>query len=154
MAVRKHIINSIGEGETLPVLARYEILDRIQAIDTGETTARNQALVSYLYLTGCRVSEACKLIQEANPQRNKFERKQKGRPLMKKQFEFEENLIVVHNVRCLKRNKPIIRNIPILLTDKEQPFMEFLKAYLDTLEDDDYLFNLTRQMAYKILENS
>jgi len=98
MAVRKNLM----EGrEELPVLQKYELLDRIKQLED----LRYQALISFIYLTGARVEEVCKYIPRA---------------------------------------------IPILIK-KEQKFMEIIKEYLNTLNEDDPLFPIVRSRAYQIM---
>jgi len=139
--------------EELPVLQKYELLDRIKQLED----LRYQALISFIYLTGARVEEVCKYIIEKNPKRiikkepaPILERTLKGQPILKKQITIDDEFMTIYNVRTLKRNKYIPRAIPILIK-KEQKFMEIIKEYLNTLNEDDPLFPIVRSRAYQIM---
>jgi len=158
MGLRKQIKEKYG---IIPALARYEVLDKIK-----EMELRDRALVCFLYLTGCRIEEACKFIKETNPRRilikkdNKgnrvevpmpIDRKMVGTPITKKQIEIENDVMIIRNVRILKRKKMMIRDIPVIIWDKEMPFIDTVKEYIDSLKDDDFLFDMTRQRGHQIL---
>lgn len=161
MAIRAELTKN---KQALKIIQRYELLDKIESF-TGPYALRNKALVSFLYLTGCRVEEVCKFIKEKNLKRirkNKvtkeissapiLERQQIGEPLKKKQVEFRENNVIIHNVRCLKRRSvQIVRSIPVPKKEREHAFISFVLAYMLELQPEDYLFDLTRQRIYVIL---
>jgi len=155
MAIRKQLLDKYKE---LPQMERYEILDKIKQLKS----LRNQALVCFLYLTGCRVEEVVKFIKEKNPHRIVKRddqwvkapienRSLIGLPIQKKQIEIEDDNLTIRNVRCLKRKTMVRRSIPILFKDKEMSFINILQSYLNGLQEDDYLFPITRTRAYQIL---
>ena len=170
MGIRKDLIEQYGN---LPILRRHEILQRINSI-SGDYELRDKALIASLYLCGCRVEELVKYIIERNPHKIKttkrrvfeegheliyvertpdpiMKRMMRGFPVIKDQFEIWEDKIIVTNVRCLKNRKVhSVRNIPIVVNRMEQPFIDVILDYLDTLEDDTPLFNFSRTYAYKI----
>ena len=141
MAIRKRMIKAGG----LPIIPEEEIASRIQSVKDYCYQLRDQALVSYMYLTGSRVEEIVKFMDETPPS------KQIADPIKKNQIVFEGNFMIINNVRCLKRRKRGLRSIPIPIS-KEDLFMPFLKNYLDTIKDEDFLFNMTRQRALQILD--
>lgn len=165
MAVRKHLTKE-GKEEP-PRLERFEILERINQLQ-GRTQLRDKAFISYLYLTGCRVEEACKYIREKNRSRTItstdaegrkvripqpiFKSKLEGEPIKRKQFEFKGDVMIVHSVRCLKRRKKVTRPIPIVALPEERPFINHIIRYLKTLEPEDDLFPFIRKRANQILE--
>lgn len=164
MAVRKKIIETYGY---LPILKRYEILERINALDN----IRDRALVAFLYLTGCRIEEVVKYYWEAQTHRRlKIKKGQpetkdlpipikvlKGEPIKKKQLEFKNDVIIIQDVRSLKRGKyedskrVRLRNVPIFIAPNEMPFIEIVQEYIKTKGLDDPLFDMTRQRASQIL---
>ena len=113
MAVRKYIKTAEG---SIPILQRYEIIDKI---DQAETL-RDKALISFLYLTGARIEEVVKY-QKPNKPRLPGESYYKlmGEPIRKKQLEFKEDVILVQNVRSLKRRGYKPRTIPIFKAERE-----------------------------------
>lgn len=165
MAIRKKLTKN-GKEEP-PRLQRYEILERIQQIK-GYKATRNKALISLLYLTGCRIEEVCTYILERRLDRTIsktdkdgkkvqvrepiFTRKKVGDSIKKKQFEYTRDTIIIHNVRCLKRRKRATRSIPIVVTRQEEPFIKYIMDYLNTLKPEDKLFPITRARANQILE--
>lgn len=164
MAVRKNIIKESGD---LPPLARFEILDKIKKIE-GYRRDRDKALVSFLYLSGCRIEECCNYIIEKNPNRKVkrkddegksisiykpiSERKLEGKSIQRKQIEAQRDFMIIRNVRCLKRRKKVFRSIPILNSNEDKPFIDIFLNYVNKLDEDDYLFPITRQAAYNILK--
>lgn len=167
MGIRKDIIE---QNKELPILKRYELIDKIRQLQTNNIT-RDQALVCFLYLTGCRIEEVVRFIKEKNPNRqvvqktnengmvrsykvNKpiLERTTEGHPIRKKQVEIHQDTIMVYGVRSLKRKKSLLRNIPIIRNDRESWFIDTFLTHLNRLEDDDYLFDITRIRAYQILK--
>lgn len=159
MGIRKDIIE---EHKELLLLQSYEILDKVNLLNS----LRDKALVSFLYLTGCRIEEVVKYIIERNPKReltNKqtkkkysapiLERIKQGNGIKKKQLIFEDDNLTIYNIRCLKRKKDnaIKRTIPILLKEKEKPFVKLIQEYIKELDREQELFPITRARAYQIL---
>lgn len=172
MAVRREILD---KEKQLDILTREELLYKILKIETG-LYLRNRALISFLYLTGMRVEECVKYIVARNMKRTVIEKDINGRrirvsrpiersilmglPLKKKNLEFrEDNILLVKNVRILKRKKKtflkggtlLARNIPIYIHAREQPFVNFIKDYISTIDYDDFLFNIRRERVLRIL---
>ncbi len=143
MGIRQKIIETYKE---LRPLARYELLDIIHSMK-GEHIERDQALVSFLYLTGCRIEEVCKYIVPNKNGLNIY----KGFPIQKKQVTSREGVVIIQNVRCLKRKKELRRNIPIIINDLDNKFLSLLLNYVLKLQEEDYLFNIGRVRAYQIL---
>ena len=161
--------NEQGEKVEPRAIDRYEIMDRIELLKSQ----RDQAFVCFLYLSGCRVTEVVRYIQERKLNRTVkqkvegsdrkesvpapiTERTIKGSPIQKKQIEIFEKKITIKNVRTLKKKQAYIplRNIPILRTEREEKFLTILFDYLETLQDEDYLFDITRQRAKQIIEKA
>lgn len=190
MAIRKKLIQ---EHKEIPIIQRYELLDKIKKLDTFNTV-RDQSLISFLYLTACRIEEVVRYVIETSPQRTYRDSKGNlkeapildpilaGNPIMKKEIEFrDDNVMLVHNVRILKRNNinqllkgfrtqtgEIIadgelnaemgeirvkerKTVPVVPKKQEIPFIEYIQKYLKTIEEEDYLYSITRQRAGQIL---
>lgn len=101
MGTREDLKNESGEIEPLK---RYELRDRIALYESSKPI-RDKALISFLYLTGCRIEEVVKYIIEKYASKT-GKRELKGSPIKKKQVEIleKEKKVYVNNVRCLKRN--------------------------------------------------
>lgn len=96
---------------------------------------RDRALFSFLYLTGCRISEVV--------------RKTKVEDLsLVKENDREFLLIKLH---ISKRKKDIYRNVPIPF-DKHKGLIAFIQDYIKTnsLTELDYLFKISRVTAYRL----
>ena len=114
---------------------------------------KHKALISFLYLTAARIEEVVKY---------KIKGELIGQPINKKQIIKTEKTLTINYVRILKRrskeskNKTILtRSIPISLNPKHKPdkyFTTIFLEYLKNLEDEDKLWNITRQRAHQILE--
>jgi len=134
-------------------------------------TLKERAFVAFVYVTGARVSEVVRHYKEKNLNRKVTktiqdedgylkkitenspitERKLVGEPIIKEQIFFENNFMIVKNVRSLKRrSKTMIRTIPILL-DKEDKFIQIVKDYINTLDEKDPLFDFTRVTGWRIM---
>lgn len=136
MGIRKEIKEKHKE---IPALDRYELLSRMRQAGSH----RNKALIALLYITGARVEEVVKYNVKGEL---------KGRPILKKQIEIQEEQMVVRGVRCLKtKNDLKRRSIPVVFKQVEQPFINVFLGYIKDIDDDSPLFNITRQRAYQIL---
>lgn len=115
---------------------RTQLLYIIDKLETYNPL-RDKALVSFLYLTGARVSEIVKRVRKYDLEKEVLE---------------DQEFLVVYNVQCLKRRKgnEAKRNIPIHI-EKEKEFLKYLYAYMNTLQDDDILFPVSRQHAFNIM---
>ena len=98
---------------------------------------RDPALVSFLYITAARISEVVKQIRKYDIDINEIE---------------GQKFMVINNVKCLKRKKgnEAKRNIAINIT-KEFEFINVFFEWLNKLDDDDIIFNISRKHAYKII---
>ena len=94
---------------------------------------RDQAMISLMYLTGCRVTELLSITRSQIEQRNII-----GYDFMK-----------ITGVPVLKRRKSISRDIIIPL-EKEKEFCKIVINYIETLEHDQKLFDISRQRAWQI----
>lgn len=158
MAIRRKIKE---KEQDLPILARYELLERIDML----YNLRDKALVCFLYLTAARVEEVVRYVVTRNPgrtiQKSKksaerisapiIETRTRGLPIKKKQIEEYENRFIVRGVRSLKRRREYNRDIPIMDVPEDKQFIDTLCDYLNTIDEDTPLFDITRQRAYQIL---
>lgn len=146
-------------------------MDKINQV-RGGLRIRNQALIAFLYLTGCRVEEVVKYRLETNPTRvlkkrevtpegfqriitvpsPRYQSSFAGHPIYKKQIEERDNLIIIRNVRTLKRRTSFPRNIPIIKNKLEEPLIKIIKNYTDSVDDETPLFPFSRQWSAQILE--
>jgi len=153
-----------------------ELLYKINNMDN----ARDKALVSFLYMTGCRIEEVVKFKRKVCfecGEKIKYVHTTKegdivkhyinwchkckkevnhiwkvlGEPIKKFQIEFKENSMLITQVRSLKRGEWMPRNIPIPYI-KEQEFINIFKNYIDTLEDGAVLFPFSRERAHQIVK--
>lgn len=168
MGVRKNI--TIGGKEQPPRIERWEIIKRIQEVKR----LRDQALLSFIYLTGCRIQEVVYYRKEKNPHRQVVKKIEQedgsikrikvhepieqtqvlGEPIKKRQLEIKNNLILIHDVRCLKRKQKKYRTIPIVIRDQEIDFINIIQKYIKTLEPEEPLFSINRRRAFAIAENA
>ena len=137
MVKKKSLMTAGDYKKDLPP-NRYEILNYCKQLKTP----RDKALLAFIYLTGCRIEEVVKYKTKGTIM---------GRPIKKEQVSIRDSVIEVHNVRVLKRRGRAYKTIPIIRNDIEKPFINILLDYLKTLSDDDYLFNMTRERAWQIL---
>jgi len=128
-----------GGDEGVVLYSKGEILHKIRGL-----SQKKQGLVAFLYLTGCRISEAIGNKSTKYP----------TQPIKRYQIEVKKHkgndMLIVNNVPVLKRKGYILRNIPIVI-EKEREFVEILLKYLETLQPNDALFPMTRQTAWKIV---
>jgi len=144
MAARNLLKKADG---SIIILERYELIERINKLNN----IRDQALVAFLYLTACRISEVVPYIVEKK-KGIQDTRQLKGEPIKKKQIEFFNDVLIIRQVRTLKRKKYIPKSIPIVIA-KEIKFVEYIKEYTKSLSDEDFLFNMTRQRALQIMNS-
>jgi len=140
----------------IPNLYRYQIIEAINK----QGDLRYRALIAFLYLTGCRVSEVVKYKKNPQPKKKGMPPKDDsriiGEPIRKKHVELRDNHIIVLTVRTLKQRKlKQYRNIPIPKNTLENSFIKEFMAYYDSITDPEtYLFNFTRVRAWQILQKS
>lgn len=112
-----------------------------------------KAMVAFIYLTACRVSEMVGHREYVIEEDIKVEKWHNT--IQKQDIEFIEQdgkpFALIHNVVILKRRKAIElhRTIPINL-EREKELWAYVQAYLDTLPYPEmYLFKMERTTAYK-----
>lgn len=122
---------------------------------------RNRALASFLYLTGCRISEVVgktKIIpiytgtMRDNNKIKVTDKKVQVAALTTDNIIYKgDDFIIVQNVPCLKhRNNVPRRNIPIRISSDSALAITFLD-YWTKLPEGVPLFPLTRQRAWQII---
>ena len=155
--------------DALDIIPKPELLAMIHSINSS-TKVRDKALVAFVYLTGARISEILGTIKcsskykksdisKGTPYkiREPLKREEyKVEPLKKESVEvnFEDDIIRVYNVICLKRKfENIRRTIPIIIS-QERPFVDIFLKYYNTLEDGQPLFKINRQRAWQIMNKN
>jgi integrase len=142
------------------LLTRPELINKIKAIEN----IRDRALAAFLYLTGCRISEVLGTIKRVKKykyevvegKRKKFIESttiEKIEPLRKESIEYlpDKDLILVHQVSCLKRRLNVPRrNIPIIVS-ADSELVGIFGKYYNTLPDGSKLFPISRQRAWQII---
>lgn len=142
--------------EDMRMLSRPELLLAINKIDSP----RDQALATFLYLTGMRISElvgskkVVKIYYGAGKDKVvREEKKLTVEALRKESVEIlpEKDLILIHQVACLKKRAGIPRRtIPIKISsDKE--FIDIFMRYFDSLPAGSKLFDINRHRAWQII---
>jgi integrase len=137
MAIRKELKAKDG---SIPAFERYQIKEAIARLDS----LKEKALVAFLYLTGCRISEVVRFTKH---------KELVGDPILKEQIEIRPDVIIIYNVRILKRKDPQARkSIPIPRNNTEQFFIDTFLMYLDTLPNGKSpLWDHTRKWAHSTL---
>lgn len=141
-------------------------------IDTKLNNLRDKALASFLYMSGCRISEilgTTKTIKHYIKEKGKFILDLEGmraynpeentitkvKPLTKESIEIKPEiaLMLIHDVPCLKRREDIPkRYIPVYIP-KVRAFFEIFMQYYKTLQPGQPLFSITRQRAWQIMKS-
>lgn len=137
MAIRKEIKAKDG---SIPAFERFQIKEAILKLPS----LKEKALVSFLYLTGCRISEVVRFTKH---------KELVGSPILKKQIEVRPNLIIIYNVRVLKlKDSRIHKSIPLIRNELENYFIDnFLEYYITLPNEDSPLWDHTRKWAYETL---
>ena len=99
---------------------------------------RLKALVSFLYLTGARVSEVVKVVRKYQIELNNIN----GVPFL-----------IVNDVPIEKRRIKMSRNIPINI-QREKPFVDVLLKYISLLNNEDILFDIKRSRAFQLVQKA
>ena len=138
MQIRKRLMD---ENKIIPAYDRYEIINCIRECQE----LKYKALISFLYLTGCRIGEVVKF---------KVKSELIGFPIMKKQVEkYKDDEYRIYNVRVLKQKKKKKRTIPIILKERERFFWDVFESYLNSITDPDTkLWDYTRQWVHHVLQ--
>lgn len=155
--------------DSVDMIPRPELLSMIRSINSN-TKRRDKALVCFIYLTGCRISEILGTIKVSNKYNHSdIENKvpyKKRTPLKNEEYKVEpikkenievnmgDDIIRVYNVMCLKRKfENHRRTIPIIIS-QEKPFVDIFLDYYNTLEEGDILFPINRQRAWQIVSRN
>ena len=110
--------------------------DQIKFISQQETSLRNQALFSILYLTNSRVSEITKRLRK-----NQIEIKNMN----------SKRYILFKDLHTEKNRQHPLRNIPVLI-EKEHPMADIVLKYIELYNDNNLLFPISRQRAWQIIK--
>ena len=124
--------------KSMSMITRQQLLYLIENISDGNNILRDRALVSFIYLTGARISEIV----------GRF-RKYQLEEIKSSGF----NNLLVQNLPVLKSREPRFRNVPIDMTN-EAPFIKYIKEYFDTIGDGEIAFPISRFRAYKIIKKN
>lgn len=108
-------------------------------IITKITSLKNKAYISFLYLTGCRVSEIVGIKERGIP------------PICASQLEVHGDILVVNNVHILKRREVMVKNIPIPMKKERELVLAFLQ-YASQRPIDEPLFPFGRRRALEIVK--
>lgn len=132
------------KSEEQEIRTRQQLLYSISQMNG----VRDKALAAFIYLTGARISEILGHKKTFTDGRTLI-----IEPLKKENVELiaEEDLMIIHNVPCLKqRDRLPRRNIPIIIT-QELEFLRLFMPYYNILQEGQPLFNITRQRAWQIV---
>ena len=163
-------------NDEIPPLTATEVLTILKKIDTTPSrySTRDKAILAFLYLSGCRISEVVKCQDKKALAQRTTPLDHIGnlpipylRPISKSDIEWYDDGFDIHHVRTLKRrgNKLVTRDIPVIpVTQDEKELLEYFKTYYNNLPDlteqeqedgtkfaSTPIFNLTRQRVWKIL---
>jgi len=156
--IPKKVRGSILEQySSFPILNKDQLISKIEKM-TGSMVIRNKALVAFLFLFGCRISEVCKYRSKIKDSDGNYVER-KGNPIKKGDVIINEidDEITITNIRTLKRTKKNkgkipLKNVSTIISDNIELYTYF-KKYYDIVDlDDKPLFNLTRAMCYRILQ--
>lgn len=122
---------------------------------------RDAALVAFIYLTGCRISEilgkkkVIPIYEGKGKERLKVSAKEVIILPLKYEdvVQFNEEIILIQNIPCLKyRNTVPRRNTPLKLNSADdKPFIDIFMSYYRTLQPGATLFDMSRQRAWQIV---
>lgn len=144
------------KSDEMSMLNRPQLLSSIKNVDN----IRDRALAAFIYLSGARISE----IVGTKKTMTFYKGKGKDRilerqetiiidPLKKENIEFiyDKDILLIHQVVCLKRKYNIPkRTIPVILS-KEKEFVNIFIEHYNTLQAGESLFDITRQRAWQII---
>lgn len=159
MAVRRLMKE---KSKIIPTFNRKYVIDRISLLDNQ----RDRALIAFLYLTACRVSEVVPQIVREPVLKDVLQpdgavqkcpvlvpvKKEEG--MRKGQIEIQDRYWMVTDVRTLKRRKKglhVGRLIPLGIK-KEKDFLDFVYPYISNMHSDEVLFPITRQRVFQIAQ--
>lgn len=148
-----------GEEDIYPV---PELIYRINRMKNK----RDKALASFIYMSGCRISEILgtkknlkdylrkdgKYVLEDGQRVYENSRIIEIPPLKKENIEirWEANLMLIHNVPCLKRQNGVPKRIIPIYISAVKEFFDLFYAYFKDLEPGTTLFSIGRQRAWQI----
>lgn len=153
-------------------LSKQELISKVNMLDK----LRDKALLCFLYITGCRIQEVVKFRTKVcfdcntkvkSIKRDKVWYKDHCKkckkdnvktkyvnyapPIANAQIEYREGMMVISNVRCLKRKKQLVRNIPVSIED-DKFFIKIIDQYIAGLTMSDYIFKLSSSGAWRMLK--
>lgn len=144
------------KSEAMELLNRPQLLSSINKIES----TRDKALASFIYLSGARISEILGTkktmkFYKGTGQDRVLEREEsiKIEPLKKENIEvlYTDDILLIHQVVCLKRKHSIPkRTIPIIIS-KEKAFVDIFLEYYNGLKEGEILFDISRQRAWQII---
>jgi integrase len=157
-------------GGNMPTDITPDIIENEMRRITTRMAVRDQALLAFLFLTGCRISEAVRYYPDkkveaklrADKNANTIvslldESLKTGSPrpylsgITKRQIVWHDDHFVVHGLRTLKRRKVMSRTIPVLNSSLESWSWQALKKWYDECPTEE-LWGYTRQNAFHIVE--
>lgn len=126
--------NKLGDPlEKDNIFSREEVL---KLASRPMFSARDRCLFAVLYLSNSRISEIV-------------------RRLKKKQIRFvyrrEKEFMVFTGLYTEKNPEHPLRTVPVNI-EREKELVGIVKSYIHTLSDDDILFPISRQQAWKIIK--
>lgn len=123
--------------------------ERMVTIINGIPNDRNKALASFIYLTGCRISEILGTTKTLKNGKQYI-----INPLKTSNVEIihKNDMVLIHNVACLKHKTGLkYRNIPIIMSAEKELLDNFL-YYYSSLPVGAPLFKFKRQRAWQIIK--
>ena len=135
------------KSEELEIINRQQLIYQLDRIENP----KHKALIAFIYLTGARISEVLGMKKTFMDGRNII-----IEPLTKESIEVlpEQDLVLVHNVACLKRKTNLPRrNIPIIMS-QETPIIDIFLLYHNSLIPGSPLFDISRQHAWRIVNKN
>lgn len=139
----------------LDIMSRPQLIYGISQMDND----RDKALASFIYLTGARISEivgttkTLKKYEGKGDKRTIIDEKEVVFPPLKKEnieINLEEDIMLVHQVPCLKRKDIVKRIIPVIIS-KEKELFDVFYTWFKVLDPGEILFDMTRQRAWQII---
>lgn len=145
----------------IPALTYQQAIDDLKLMGQSQNPERDQAMLACLFLTGCRISEITRFYPNNNSKawlnKNETFRDQLStqgfiESLKKSQVEILPDGFQLHRVRILKRKQDIKKEVPVLITPQEKPFIDAFLLYYNHLGPGDHeMFPITRIRAWQLI---
>lgn len=154
------------------VLSKQELVSKLDMLESP----RDKALLSFLYISGCRIQEVLKhkarVCQKCNTKVKAIKReniwhkdyckkcklenvaisyKYIQPAITNQQIVYENGMLLIKDVRTLKRTTEVKRCIPSSIDD-DRFFIKIIDDYIANLTMQEPLFTISRQTANKILK--